>query len=310
MKYCYNIFGLKIGSAIKLGPYPLAKKHKKYDVKIYSQKITKPRANQDHVIYKPGSCYTNEFYYLDIQDVARYKIEGSDTVYIQKHKNGTWKDTVTFFLDTVLTVLLIKNNKFIFHASAVLLKGKAYIFCCGAGNGKSTLAMFLNRRGFKIIEDDKCLIEWDEKKGDFFIRNGYPFLELWKPQVNPLRKGIKDKAVGKVRNNIQKYRFDISALVPKKKFPVGKIFLIALDNYDNEDIIKTELKGIHKINTMIKYSHLDYLINALGKGKDHFKFIAKVSSKLHVEKISRSRLTKFNDFSTFIINDISVSTTN
>lgn len=308
MKHKYIIFGLKIASELKLGLLPTAKYQDEPDIHIHIKKVVKPRKGIKDTVYKPNTIISKSVCYWEVDNIAKYLIKGSDTVYVQKGKDATWRDVFTFFMETVLTILLIKNDIFVFHASAIRAKGKAYVFCSGSGNGKSTLAGLLMRKGHKIIEDDKCLLTWDAKKKQVFIENGIPLLELWTPQQ---ALGIKSKAkrLGRVRKDIPKIRFDISDIVPKRRTPVEKIFLILMDNHEDDKITQKPITGINKVSIVKNYSHLEYLIKPLGKAKEHFKYVAQIATKLPVYRISRSRLTKLDDSIKFIENEITSGAT-
>lgn len=303
MNHRYELYGLKIASELKLGVLPTSKFKGEPQVTIYKKKVTKPRKGLKDTLYKPSTIANDSVFYWNVDHIAKYIIKGSDTVYIQKDDKADWRDVVAFFLDTCLTVMLIKNNIFIFHASAIRAKGKAYIFCAPSGGGKSTVAAFLLKKGYTLIEDDKVLLTWDAKKQKLFIENGIPYMELWSNQQKILESS-KAKRIGRVRKNIPKIRFDISDIVPKRRTPVEKIFLALMDNFDDDSISKNTISGINKISVVKNYSHLEYLIKILGKSKEHFKYIAQVATKVPVEKISRSRITKLENTLKFIENEI------
>ena len=87
-------------------------------------------------------------------------------------------------------------------------------------------------RGLKLIEDDRCLLEWDENQNSFMIRNQMPIASLW-PNIAALEKNKKAKRIGPVRKNIPKIQYNISQIVPSTSIAVKKLFLINMDNGEN-----------------------------------------------------------------------------
>lgn len=222
MRYKYELYGLKIASELKLGTLPQTKYKEESAVKIHLQNVRRPRKNLKNTLYKPCTVANESIFFWEVPNVAKFLVKGDDTVHIQKSAKADILDVLTFFLDTILTVLLIKNEIFVFHASAIKSKGKAYIISSNSGGGKSTLAGLLFNHGYGIIEDDKCLLTWDAKKEKLYITNGIPYFELWAPQRKLLGGKKKVKRIGRVRKNIPKIRFDISEIIPKRRTPRRK----------------------------------------------------------------------------------------
>jgi hypothetical protein len=305
LKYHYILYGLKVSSSHKLGVLPEAKKiHKKSQVLIKREKVNRPKDGLEQTIYKPYSVLNKDLFFLEVNQIAKFLIKDKDHVGIEKHPTARWKDVYAFLFDTVLTMLLLRNNIFVFHAMAVAFGNKAFLFCGTSGIGKSTLAAFLaNKKGAKIIEDDKCLLEYNPKTGKFQIRNHYPFLELWKANTPLVKDNKHIKFVNKTRDNIEKYRFDITNQTPKRKVNLDKIILLNMTMQKNE-IVLNQIKGIQKVNVVKRYIHMDHYVPIFGKNKELFQTIAKVVNGIEVHSVNKSRLTKLNEFIQFIEKEI------
>lgn len=299
----YIIYGVKFRSKIKLGQIPISNFDGPPDVTILTDKVRRPRKGIKKTSYKPFTVCNNNFFFWEVENVAKYYVKGSDSITIDVHKKAERGDAFTFLMETILPIALIKNNVFVFHASAVKVKGKAYVICSGPGQGKSTNAAFLQKKGYQLIEDDKSLLVYDKKKDKVYIQNGLPYMELWLPQ-KPFLDNSKAKVLGVVRKNIGKLRFDISDVVPKRRTAVEKIILVLMDNFTDDSISKTEIKGIQKVGVVKNHSYHSNLIQLLGKSKEHFQYVAQICAKLDVVKVSKSRLTKLNDSTKFLEDEI------
>lgn len=304
MKYQYNIYGLKVESRFKLGVYPLSPFRGLPDVTIKKGKIDRPENGIERTVYKPYSVYNTKLYFLDIMGIAKYLVKGEKEVFIEKYSEANWQDVFAFLFDSIFTVILLKNDVFVFHASAVSFGKKAYMFCGPSGIGKSTLAASLAAsKGARIIEDDKCLVQYNKKTGKFQIKNQYPFIELWQPQLGFVKKikGLVPKS--KLRKNIQKFRIDIQAHRPKRAINLDQIILLNMSNME-DTIDYAEIKGVQKVNVVKNYSHMHHVVQALGKNKEHFMAISKIVQGIPVHSINKSRLTKLEDFIRYIEEEI------
>lgn len=300
MKFQYNIYGLKVGCSFKLGVYPLSPFKGTSDVLIKKAKISRPRDGLERTVYKPYSVYNADMYFLDVTSIAKYLVKGENEVLLEKYPEANWQDVFAFLFDSIFTVILLKNNIFVFHASAVSFGKKAFMFCGASGIGKSTLAASLAaNKDARIIEDDKCLVQYNKKTGRFQIKNQYPFIELWQPQLSFVKKikGLVPKT--RLRKNIQKFRIDIQEHRPKRAINLDQIILLNMSNM--EDTIEyKEIKGIQKVNVVKNYSHMHHVVPALGKNKEHFMAISKIVQGIPVHTLNKSRLTKLEDFIRYI----------
>lgn len=303
MMYKYTIFGLNVESKIELGHYPQTQFKGKTRVTIKKGKLTRPEDDLPKTVYKPYSVFNNDIYFLDVGGIAKFSITQSEII-IDKYKSSNWQDVFAFLFDGVFTVMLLKNDVFVFHAMAIKIKKQTIMFCGASGIGKSTLAVFLaSKMDAKIIEDDKCLLVLNKKTGKIQIKNQYPFVEVWKPQVGFAHRIKGLKPISKVRKNIKKFRYNIQDHIPKRALNVDRIVLMNMTRHE-DDIIYEEVTGIRKVNVVKNYSHMHYIVPALGKNKEHFKAIAEVVQGLPVHSVDKSRLTSLEDFLTFIENEI------
>lgn len=304
--YKYQLYGIFIASEFPIFGINecLAEETTKF-VKVKSGKLEPPTKDLPNTFYKPASVANQELYYLNIMDIAQYQINGKEEVIIDISEGSNEKDAMAFFFDTILTVLLLKHHKFVLHASAIKGPEGAVLICAPPGGGKSTFATILLNRGFQLIEDDRCLLHWDETKGQLMIQNYLPTIDLW-PDLTELaqRSGLL-KSIGQVRDNIQKIRYDASNSIIKNAEPVKKIFLITMTNLEDE-ITQKQIKGIAKVNIAKRFTHLDYLVSIVSQPKAQFDYLSKMVTTVPVFLISRSRLTSLKDFSAHIMKELEI----
>jgi hypothetical protein len=81
------------------------------------------------------------------------------------------------YLNQVLPLVLSKQGKLVFHASAVDVAHGAIAFVAESGRGKSTLAASFATAGFGFLTDDGLVV--DTTAQSFRALPGHPSLRLW-----------------------------------------------------------------------------------------------------------------------------------
>lgn len=107
-----------------------------------------------------------------------------------------------FLLGTVFGILLHQRGQIVLHASAVRVAGKAVLFCGASGAGKSTLAAALAQRGFPVVTDDFCAIDF-AGDGALVVQSDGRQLKLWAQTIEHL--SLQSRRGAAVREQLQKF---------------------------------------------------------------------------------------------------------
>jgi len=172
------------------------------------------------------------------------------------------------------------------------------LFCGVNGSGKSALAASLHHKKIKIIEDDKCLLQWDATNNCFVIKNHYPYSVLW-ADAELWQEFSAVKKLSVLRKGIQKYKYDINAIVEKRELPIKKIYSLGVVSA-LESIKQKEIKGLVKANVIRQFVPKYHLISPFGKVKSYFKFLSLLSNNVDFIHIERTRSTSLNKFTAFV----------
>lgn len=81
------------------------------------------------------------------------------------------------YLNQVLPLVLSRQGKLVFHASAVEVGGTAVAFLGESGLGKSTLAASFATTGFPLLTDDGAVVETDA--AGTWVLPSHPSVRLW-----------------------------------------------------------------------------------------------------------------------------------
>ena len=81
------------------------------------------------------------------------------------------------YLNQVLPLILSRQGKLVFHASAVEFEGGAIAFVAESGQGKSTLAARFASSGYRFLTDDG--LEVEPTRDGYQVLPSHPSIRLW-----------------------------------------------------------------------------------------------------------------------------------
>lgn len=128
-----------------------------------------------------------------------------------------------FLLGKAFAELRHQQGLLVLHASAVNVNNQVIAFLGTTGQGKSTTAFALNKKGYPIISDDILPVE--TKKTDLpIIYPGHPMLRIFPDDLLKLESE-------KIDSNIIKKENSLKHLIKTKKFlykqlPLKKIYIL------------------------------------------------------------------------------------
>ncbi len=304
----YNLYGLRLNSNIKLKGWKEKKPYIHPHSTLEFGKVFRPSDGLENTIYRPFSVYNKEIFFLEIPTIAKYIIYNSNKVVIELYHQNKKNAGLIFFWDSILPILLLKNNFYPVHASAILDKyGYVHLFAGARGDGKSKLATALCLKGNFLISDDLCVLKWDKKQKTFITKSYTKHVDLWNDCISMFDGYTKEIKALYLRKKILKYRFDLSAYAKPNYQKVKSIFFIKVFN-EEMNVHTTPLKGIKKINTSKNIIHSKDIAHVIAKDQNIFKFSSLIAQHLDLYTLNRSRLTLINETSDYLINEIFTTT--
>jgi hypothetical protein len=121
---------------------------------------------------------TGTGYLLRFPALADFVVSGTDLDVTCSPVPGvteaTWRQ---LFLNHVMPLVLSKQGRLVFHASAVEVSGRAAVFVAESGGGKSTLAASFASAGHRFMADDGLVVEL--RAGGFLVVPSHPSIRLW-----------------------------------------------------------------------------------------------------------------------------------
>ena len=137
-----------------------------------------------HTWVFPNGALWTQFYRVDgdyllrFPDLADFHVAADGLSVNGFPAPGVPEGTVQhLYLNQVLPLVLSKQGKRVFHASAVELAGGAVAFLGESGQGKSTLAASFAVNGFRFLTDDGLVLE--PVGGGYAVLPSHPSIRLW-----------------------------------------------------------------------------------------------------------------------------------
>lgn len=130
--------------------------------------------------YRNGSDYLLRF-----PDLADFEVSSNGHTVRCWPVPGISEYTVQhLYLNQVLPLVLGKQGKLVFHASAIEIGSAALVFMGISGRGKSTLAASFATNGFRFLTDDGLTVE--EENSRYQVQPSHPSIRLWQDSQEAL----------------------------------------------------------------------------------------------------------------------------
>lgn len=178
--YCYNAYGLGIRSALPL-PELLVTAEIETDVVIQLGKV---RAQfLPETIPKEGYCHlTAQFAYFMWARIGTFLVKDGKEIIVEPFPGVEERLIRLPLLGTVLAVLLYQRGLLVLHASAVAINSGVVAFLGEKGQGKSTMAASLYKRGHHLMADDVVAVDLSDPSSPLVL-SGFPQFKLWPEAV-------------------------------------------------------------------------------------------------------------------------------
>jgi hypothetical protein len=126
-----------------------------------------------------GGC----FFHLSYGDGTHFVIDQYATrLWGESGPGLSFDDLCVYLVGPVMGFVLRQRGLTCLHASALTIRGRAFVLVGEAGAGKSTTAAALALRGWPVLCEDVCAL--DPVGRQYQVRPGYPRICLWSDSVD------------------------------------------------------------------------------------------------------------------------------
>jgi hypothetical protein len=280
-RYCYRAFGLTIGSGMEIPE--LLPADGEPDVVIQRgsvpETLENPKMKGVRFQAKPGE------FLLTVDSVARFRVLTGNRIIIDGYPGIDEKDIRLFLLGSAVGALLHQRGMLPLHASAVKVDDRCVVFCGASGNGKSTTARALVKRGYRFHSDDLCVISVNHTvDGNVpVVFPGYPQLKLWEDALKKM--GDDTSGYSRVRRVLDKYAVPAKDFYNTQPLPIKKIYI--LRPWEKEEIEMVAVTGMEKFNVLKNQTYRFQFLEGLKKEVSHFKSAGIVGNCAPISRVRR-----------------------
>lgn len=223
MKFRYFAYGIPIHSDIELpalynSDFSLEQKTVNVRIENVPEQLNNPA-----LIEKPFTLMnTNEWLYR-FPEVANYYVKDGTEVIIEPLTDNR-EEVLIYFYANCLAAVLYQRNIIPFHVSGIILPtNKVVLFAAPSRTGKSTTAIKLLERGYKVFTDDTAIFEIED--GIAYVTASYPMVRLWQNTID-IQNHYEETSKQLIFAEIDKYGFNFhEEFVPNKVQVAGIVFL-------------------------------------------------------------------------------------
>jgi hypothetical protein len=230
----------------------------------------------------PDCFATPTQYLLNIRGVARYLVTAGREIVVDPDDGAPALDVRGYLLGSIFVVLCQQRGLLPLHASAIAGESGVVAFLANSGQGKSTLAAHLARRGFRVFADDVCLIDATQPGSAMAVPTA-PWLKLWRNSLENLGRGAE--GLDRVFSEDDKYRLPLApTLTPE---PISK--LVFLEGNDASSVT-TEIEEVPRVQAvplLMDLTHHSYLLQATGQQEENFLKCGRVLSQARAYRMVR-----------------------
>lgn len=284
MTHHYTAFGLTIRSQIQC---PLMQ-HRADDIDVNIQLGMVPT-------HLTGSENPDAWYQaaahqllLKIPEVARFLIESGNRITIAPISDDFDYINV-FLLGSAMGGLLHQRGHLVLHANAIALDDEAILIAGPQGYGKSTLAAAFLQRGYSLLADDVCAIEFKEDRP--YVHPSYPQIKLCQDMVKPI--GYNASELKPIGHNINKYYVPIHKHFYSECLPITKI--IILDKSDEASCCWQAITGADKLKELLHNTYRPQFIEVQALTLQHFDHCVQLMQNIPLMRLMRP-VTGFSAF--------------
>jgi hypothetical protein len=168
----------------------------------------------------------------------------------------------TFLYGSVFAIMLMRRGYLPLHACCVERDGRAYAISGVSGAGKSSLAIQLVRRGYRMLADDMTVVDMSTP-GNLFVLPTFPRVKLWRDMLDKLDIGVA--GLEPVTTGSSKYSQPVTTAFCAQPRPLAALFLI------DENLEAGRLRSMQCLHQMPTIIYRQQLMLRLGLGDQQMR---------------------------------------
>lgn len=276
VKFNYFTFGLHFRSALNLPGLPPGPASSSPDIIIDYGHVP------DHLPFATGRGESFEISatdcLLNVPGVARYRISNGCTITIDPASASSQDEIRRVICAAALGVLFHQRGLLPVHASAIETPDGCLAFTGPSHAGKSTLAAYLQERGYPVVADDVCPLSYAPGQ-ETRVYPGLPGLRLWKDALT--RFGQADGQHQRISQAMDKFQVAPARIAIPPVMPCAGIVQIGSpDRHQPEPFQR--LRGLDAVAVIIEETFWGNFIDHIGKTGSQFQTAAGIANQIPI----------------------------
>lgn len=220
---------------------------------------------------------------LDQIQIARFWVQDGNRITIEPAP-GSDEDTIRLFLmGSALGALLHQRGQIILHGSAVETERGAVIFVGPSGVGKSTLAAALQQKGYRVLSDDVCSVNYNAATQRALVHPGLAHLKLWADATEQL--ALTQFATRRVRPDLEKYSLPLHNTYDPTPVDLHTVYILENSNLNEWQI--APLPHLKKMEALLANTYRQRFLEGLGMRQQHFRHLTRIADQVRVCRVKR-----------------------
>ena len=221
---------------------------------------------------------------LRMDKIAAFLISNGREVLIDRAPEATDDEILLFLFGSAFGALLHQRGLLVLHASAVETARGAALFVGHSGNGKSTLAAALRKRGYRILADDVCALALDAA-GQPVVLPGFPQLKLWADTAKKLEQ--ETEPLRRVRPQLEKFALPVEDGFVNEQRPLFAVYHLTTIN--KQEFKLEAVEDAKKFGVILFNTYRGRFLDGLEMRADHFKLATAAGKTARVKRVTRPR---------------------
>jgi hypothetical protein len=220
---------------------------------------------------------------LVLPGIGRFLISDGREIVVDPHPDASARTVCLFLLGSALGMLCHQRGLLPLHANAIVSGKAAYAFAGASGAGKSTLAAEFERRGYRLLADDVCMVDLDPD-GTAWAWPGIPSLKLWADAAD--RFGHDCARLERVLDDAAKFHVPAAPAAGSGPAPLRRLYILERAGEGCPPGIR-RLIGHEAMAAVMAQTYRGAYLEPMGLGERHFRQCAEMLSAVRVYAATR-----------------------
>lgn len=218
--------------------------------------------------------------WLQIPKVARFLIQGGQTILIDPEP-GIDEDSVrVFLLGSALGALLFQRGYLVLHGNAIRV-GNQCMVCVGhSGAGKSTLAAGFMQRGHQVLADDVVPVDAQCR-----ALPGFPRIKLWQDVADKLT--ISTDSLHRIRPSLDKFNYPLPLQPDQTPLPIRWVYMLGSDHANA--ITLEPIQGMKRFAPLRANTYRARYMEGMALKAQHLQLCGQLAGTIRLARVTRPR---------------------